>query len=78
MAEPVLTPEERIAALIHDTLGTESARLALEAMDDRLRVTVPACNYPVSGVSLLARRTGNMVGVSQTAATGTIDFMDNL
>jgi hypothetical protein len=63
--------------LVHDTLGTEPERIALEVMEDRVLVTVPVRNYPVSGISLLAQRTGRIYEVSETAATGTIDFMDN-
>ena len=65
-----------MAALIHDTLGTEPSRIGVEVMDDRVRVTVPVRSYPISGISLLARRTGRRYEVSETAATGTMDFMD--
>jgi hypothetical protein len=50
----------------------------VEAMEDQVRVRVPVRNYPVSGVSLLARRSGRMYEVAETAASGAIDFMDNL
>jgi hypothetical protein len=74
---PLRTPEARLRALVHDTLGTEPERITLEVMEDRVRVTVPVRNYPVSGIGLLAQRTGRMYEVSETAATGTIDFIDN-
>ena len=77
MTERPQTPEESIAALVHDALGTEPLRIGVEVMDDRMRVTVPVRNYAVSGISLLARRTSRMYEVSETAATGTIGFMDN-
>ena len=77
MTEPTHTPRDVVAALIHDTLGTEPSRINLEVMDDRLRATVPVRNYTVSGIILLAKRTGRMYEVSETADTGTIDFMDN-
>ena len=69
--------ENVITQLIQDTLGTEPSRIEVEVIDDRLRVTVPVRNYAVSGIILLARRTGRMYEVSETADTGTIDFMDN-
>ena len=69
--------EDVITQLVHDTLGTEPARINLEVMDDRLRLSVPVRNYTVSGISLLAQRTGRLYEVSETADTGTIDFMDN-
>lgn len=74
---PPQTPEEAIRALVHDTLSTEPERIALEVMEDRVRVTLPVRNYAVSGISLLAQRIDRMYEVSETAATGTIDVMDN-
>ena len=78
MTETPQTPEGRIAALVHDALGTEPSWIGVEVMDDRVHVTVPVRSYPISGISLLARRTGRKYEVSETTATGTIDFMDNL
>ena len=77
MTEPTHTPQDVITQLVHDTLGTEPSRIRLDVMDDRLRVTVPVWNYTVSGIILLARRTGRTYEVSETADTGAIDFMDN-
>ena len=77
MTEPTHTPQDVVAALIHETLGTEPSRINLKVMDDRLRATVPVRSYSVSGIIVLARRTGRMYQVSETANTGTIDFMDN-
>ena len=52
MTETPQTPEEKIAALIHDTLGTELSRIGVAVMDDRVRVTVPVWSYHISGISL--------------------------
>ena len=66
-----------MAALIHGALGTDPAQVGIDVMDDRVRMTVPVWNYAVRGISLLARRAGRLHEVSETAATGTIDFIDN-
>jgi hypothetical protein len=36
------TPEECLRALVHGMLGIEPERIALEVMEDRVRVTVSA------------------------------------
>lgn len=46
-------------------------------MEDRVRVTVPAAHYRIADVIALSRRTGRKYEVSETAATGSFDFMDN-
>ena len=62
---------------MHDTLGVEPAHMTLDVMEDRLRVILPPESYHIADVMALARYTGRMYEVSETVATGTVDFMDN-
>ena len=77
MTQALQSMEDVITALVHNTLGTDPARITLEVLDDGMRVTVPVRNYLTLDVVRLYELTGEKYEVIETAATGTIDFQDN-